>query len=86
MIQNRTFKLEEPEKVLGGSTPLNIVYDEAGTVYCYDHVSDPPVRHPMAYIGHEPEPRDAEVSLPGAARGLGLPQRRAVQRRARATA
>jgi hypothetical protein len=53
LIQNRNFKLEEPEKVLGGSTPLNIVYDQAGTVYCYDCTGAVPVRHPMAYIGHE---------------------------------
>lgn len=55
VIQNRNFKLEEPEKVLGGRTPLNIVYDQAGTVYCYDRVSETPVRQPMAYIGHEAE-------------------------------
>jgi hypothetical protein len=55
VIQNRNFKLEEPEKVLGGSTPWNIVYDQAGTVYCYDCVSPQPVRHPMAYIGREPQ-------------------------------
>lgn len=55
IIQNRTFQVEEPEKVLGGRTPLNIVYDQAGTVFCYDKVSAPAVRHPMAYIGHEPE-------------------------------
>ena len=36
-------------------TPSNIVYDEAGTVYCYDRVSQPMVRHPMAYIGYEPD-------------------------------
>jgi Transposase DDE domain len=53
LIQNRNFKLEEPEKVLGGSTHLNIVYDQAGTVYCYDCTGPTPVRHPMAYIGHE---------------------------------
>jgi Transposase DDE domain/Transposase domain (DUF772) len=53
LIQNRNFKLEEPEKVLGGSTPLNVVYDQAGTVYCYDCTGPAPVRHPMAYIGHE---------------------------------
>ncbi len=46
LIQNRNFKLEEPEKVLGGSTPRNIVYDPAGTVYCYDRVSPEPVRPP----------------------------------------
>jgi hypothetical protein len=55
IIQNRTFKVEEPEKVLGGRTPLHIVYDQAGTLYCYDKVSNPPVRHPMAYIGREPQ-------------------------------
>jgi hypothetical protein len=55
VIQNRNFKLEEPEKVLGGSTPLNIVYDQAGTVYCYDCAGPQPVRHPMAYIGREPD-------------------------------
>ena len=31
-----------------------MVYDEAGTVYCYDKVSAVPVRHRMSYIGHEP--------------------------------
>lgn len=55
IIHNRHFQVEEPEKVLGGRTPLHIVYDQAGTVFCYDRVSNPPVRHPMAYIGHEPE-------------------------------
>jgi Transposase DDE domain len=55
IIRNRHFQLEEPEKVLGGRTPLNIVYDQAGTVFCYDKASDPPVRRPMAYIGHEPD-------------------------------
>jgi len=61
VICNREFRLEEPEKVLGlagggrGRTPLNIVYDQAGTVFCYDRVSETPVRHPMAYIGREAE-------------------------------
>jgi Transposase DDE domain/Transposase domain (DUF772) len=55
LIHNRTFKLQEPEKVLGGRTPLNVVYDQAGTLFCYDRVSPTPVRHAMAYIGHEAE-------------------------------
>lgn len=55
VIQNRTFKVEEQEKVLGGRTPLHVVYDQAGTVFCYDKVSNPPVRHAMAYIGREPD-------------------------------
>ena len=53
LIQNRTFQVEEEEKVLGGRTPLNVVYDQAGTIYCYDRVSPQPVRHAMSYIGHE---------------------------------
>ena len=31
----------------------NLVYDETGTLHCYDKVSTPVVRHRMAYIGHE---------------------------------
>ena len=31
----------------------NLVYDESGTIHCYDKVSTPIVRHRMAYIGHE---------------------------------
>jgi hypothetical protein len=55
VIKNRTFKLEEEEKVLGGRTPLNVVHDQAGSLFCYDRVSATPIRHPMAYIGHEPD-------------------------------
>jgi len=31
----------------------NIVYDEAGTLYCFDRTSLPIVRHQMAYNGYE---------------------------------
>jgi hypothetical protein len=56
LIQNRCLWKTESERLLPGHDgSSNIVYDEAGTVYCYDKVSDPPVRHPMAYIGHEPK-------------------------------
>jgi hypothetical protein len=56
LIQHRHLWKTEPERLLPGHDgSSNIVYDEAGTLYCYDKVSDPPVRHPMAYIGHEPE-------------------------------
>jgi Transposase DDE domain/Transposase domain (DUF772) len=73
LIQNRNFKLEEPEKVLGGSTPLNIVYDQAGTVYCYDRVSPDPVRHPMAYIGHEQERGTLKYRCPARHGGWSCP-------------
>lgn len=55
VIQNRALWKDESERVLGGRYPLNLVHDEAGTVFCYDQVSNPPVRHPMACIGYEPD-------------------------------
>lgn len=73
LIQNRNFKLEEPEKVLGGRTPLNIVYDQAGTVYCYDRVSPQPVRHAMAYIGHEAERGTLKYRCPARHQGWDCP-------------
>lgn len=54
VIRNRCMWNDERERVLEGAGIDNVVYDEAGTVYCYDMVSNPPVRHQMAYIGHEP--------------------------------
>lgn len=54
VIQNRDLWKEEPERKLPGHDGRsNVVYDEAGTVYCYDKVSDPPVRRAMSYVGHE---------------------------------
>ena len=42
------------ERMLPGHTGLsNLVYDESGTIHCYDKMSMPMVRHRMAYIGHE---------------------------------
>jgi hypothetical protein len=73
VIRNRNFELEEPEKVLGGSTPLNIVYDQAGSVYCYDRVSPEPVRHPMAYIGREPQRGTLKYRCPARHGGWDCP-------------
>jgi hypothetical protein len=54
VIQNRALWKEEPERLLpGGRLPLQLVHDEAGTVFCYDTVSDPPIKHKMAYVGYE---------------------------------
>jgi len=56
VIENRSLWQEELERPLPGreGEVTNIVHDESGTVYCYDMESAPCVRHPMAYIGHEP--------------------------------
>src|SRR5262249_51057997 len=50
VIQARSLWKCEQEKVLRVGLP--VVYDEAGTVYCYDTQSEPPLRRKMAYIGH----------------------------------
>lgn len=54
VIEQRNLWKEEHERVIEGAGIGNVVYDEAGTLYCYDMVSDTPVRHRMAYIGREP--------------------------------
>jgi hypothetical protein len=54
LIQNRGLWKREPERMLPGHTGRsNWVYDESGTVHCYDKVSTPIVRHRMASLGHE---------------------------------
>ena len=67
LIENRALWKSEPERMLPGHTGRsNLVYDESGTIHCYDKVSTPMVRHRMAYIGHEAEAWDAEVPMSGA--------------------
>ncbi|MCU0982061.1 MAG: transposase [Pirellulaceae bacterium] len=56
VIQNRSLWKQETEQMLPGHDGnSNIVYDEGGTLHCYNRVSQPIVRQPMAYIGHEPK-------------------------------
>jgi Transposase DDE domain/Transposase domain (DUF772) len=73
LIQNRTFKMAEPETVLGGRTPLNVVHDQAGTLFCYDRVSATPIRHPMSYIGHEPKRGTLKYRCPARHQGWACP-------------
>jgi hypothetical protein len=59
LIQNRALWKEEPERPLPGIRyELPLVHDESGTVFCYNTVSEPPVRHKMSYVGYE-EDRDS---------------------------
>ena len=72
VIQNRALWKEEQEKLLPGHDGnSNVVYDEAGTLYCYDRVSTPMIRRPMAYIGHEPSRGTLKYRCP--AKHSGLP-------------
>jgi hypothetical protein len=74
LIRNRALWREEPERPLpGGRYPLHLVHDEAGTVYCYDTVSEPPVRHPMAYLGYERDRDSVKYRCPAVHQGWDCP-------------
>jgi hypothetical protein len=74
LIQMRSLWQGEPERMLPGHDGTsNVVYTEDGTIYCYDKVSEPPVRHPMAYIGHEPERATLKYRCPAKHEGWDCP-------------
>lgn len=74
LIQNRALWKDDPERMLPGHDGnSNIVYDEAGTVYCYDKVSQPIVRHPMSYIGYEPARKTLKYRCPAMHEGWSCP-------------
>ncbi len=74
VIQIRNLWKDEQEKMLPGHNGRsNIVYDEAGTLYCYDRVSQPIVRHPMAFIGYEPERETLKYRCPAKHQGWECP-------------
>lgn len=77
VIQNRNLWKEESEKMLpghDGNSP--VVYDEAGTVYCYDRTSQPIVRHRMAYTGYEHERGTLKYRCPAVHEGWRCPSQR----------
>ena len=74
VIENRSLWEDEHERMLPGHDGnSNIVYDEAGTVYCYDRQSDPIVRHKMSYIGYEPERETIKYRCPAMHEGWECP-------------
>ena len=74
VIQNRSLWKEEHERMLPGHDGnSNVVYDEAGTVYCYDRESQPMVRHKMSYIGHEPQRQTIKYRCPAMHEGWECP-------------
>lgn len=74
VIQNRRLWKEQTEQMLPGHDGTsNIVYDEAGTVHCYDRTSLPIVRHKMAYIGYEPERETLKYRCPARHEGWDCP-------------
>ena len=74
LIENRSLWNGEHERKLPGHDGTsNVVYDESGTVYCYDMTSNPPVRHAMAYIGHERSRGTLKYRCPAVHRGHTCP-------------
>ncbi len=74
LIQMRSLWKTDPERMLPGHDGTsNVVYDEAGTLYCYDKVSEPPVRHRMSYIGHEPARKTLKYRCPAKHEGWECP-------------
>lgn len=74
LIQMRALWQSDPERMLPGHDGRsNVVYDEAGTIYCYDKVSDPPLRHRMSYIGYEPERETLKYRCPAKHEGWECP-------------
>jgi len=74
LIQMRSLWETEPERRLPGHDGnSNIVYDEAGTLYCYDQISQPIVRHKMSYIGHEPARQTLKYRCPAKHEGWDCP-------------
>jgi Transposase DDE domain/Transposase domain (DUF772) len=74
LIQMRGLWQGDPERMLPGHDgSSNVVYTEDGTIYCYDKVSDPPVRHKMSYIGHEPGRETLKYRCPAKHEGWECP-------------
>lgn len=75
VIQNRALWKEDLERPLPGreGKVSNFVHDECGSVFCYDVESDPCVRHPMAYIGHEPQRGTLKYRCPARHEGWACP-------------
>jgi hypothetical protein len=74
VIQNRRLWKDDPERLLPGHDgTTNVVYDEAGTLYCYDRTSETPVRHQMAYIGYEPQRQTIKYRCPARHEGWTCP-------------
>ena len=73
LIENRRLWKDQQEQQLPGQSAGHIVYDEMGTVYCYDQVSDPPIRHRMAYIGHEAARGTLKYRCPARHEGWSCP-------------
>ena len=71
LVRMRSLWKGEHERMLPGHDGnSNVVYDEAGTIYCYDKFSAPSIRRQMAYIGHEASRGTLKYRCPARHRGF----------------
>jgi hypothetical protein len=68
VIQIRAMWKDEKEKVVRFGLPM--VYDEAGTVFCYDTKSEPPIKRKMTYVGHEKDRGTVRYRCPAVYEGF----------------
>jgi hypothetical protein len=68
VIQIRQMWKDEKEKPLRVGLP--VVYDEAGTVFCYDTASEPPIQRKMAYVGYEQDRGTVRYRCPAVYEGF----------------
>lgn len=73
LVEIRSLWKDEHHRPLPGHEGDNVVFDELGTVYCYDTSSDPPIQHKMAYIGHEPSRGTLKYRCPAMHEGWRCP-------------
>lgn len=74
VLENRHLWKQELERLLPGHDgTTNVVYDEAGTLYCYDRTSETPVKHRMSYIGYEPQRQTLKYRCPARHEGWNCP-------------
>lgn len=67
------WKNQREQQLPGHGAESNVVFDELGTVFCYNTVSHPPVRHPMSYAGHEPGRNTLKYRCPAKHEGWSCP-------------
>ena len=74
LIEMRSLWKEEPLRLLPGHDGnSNLVYDEKGTLYCYDRTSHPIVLHQMAYNGYEEQRGTLKYRCPARHEGWTCP-------------
>jgi len=74
LIEIRQMWKEEPERMLSGHDGTsNVVFDETGSLYCYDKTSVVAVKHKMSYVGFEKQRGTLKYRCPARHEGFECP-------------